>query len=67
MPNKKNKVIKFPVTVNFDNCTSATCNTNKELINEILDAHSEQSFVESITDSNDNEFGCHWDVSIVPL
>jgi hypothetical protein len=63
----KNKVIKFPVTVNFDNCTSAVCNNMKELQDEILDAHSEQSFADSITDANDSEFGVNWSVEIVPL
>jgi hypothetical protein len=59
--------IKFPVTITFDTGAEEKCNSIKEIQEEILNAHSEQSFPDSITDSNGKELGVHWSVQIVEL
>ena len=59
--------IKFPVTIRFDNGNEESCHSIKEIQEEILNAHSEQSFADSITDANGKELGCHWSVKIVEL
>lgn len=59
--------IKFPVTIRFDNGNEETCHTLKEIQEEILNALSEQSFADSITDDNGKELGCDFSVKIVEL
>jgi hypothetical protein len=67
MPKAKSPLIQFPITVRFDNGTEATCQTHHELTEEILNAHSEQSFADQIVDENGKEYGVHWSVKIVEI
>ena len=59
--------IKFPVTITFDTDSKETCHSIKEIQEEILNALSEQSFADSITDSNGKELGCDFSVKIIEL
>jgi hypothetical protein len=56
--------MRFPVTVWFDDNTKVKCENMKDLKNEILNAHSEQTFANSIHDADGKDCGCHWSVKI---
>lgn len=59
--------IKFPVIIRFDTGAVEKCNTIKEIQEELLNALSEQSFADSITDEDGKELGCDWSVRIVEI
>lgn len=61
------KPLTPPYTVKFDNQSVETVNSIDELKECILNAHSEQSFADSITDANGVDLGVHWSLKIVRI